>query len=293
MQNQLTVLVTGATGTQGGAVARELLAAGHRVRALTRRPEGAAAIALAKAGASAVRGDFDDEASLTSAAAGADAVFVMGTPFEVDTETETRQSIALIDAARAAGVPHVVYTSVAGALDDTGIPHVESKARVERHLTSVDDTATVVAPAAFLGDLASASYLPGLQDGQYGFALPAETSLQQVAVADLGVFGRLAIENRDRFAGRRVEIASVAATGSRVTAKLSEWLGREIRYVEVPIEAVREQMGADGVAMVEWFRAGGYTIDIPALHATYPEIEWPGSRPVSRTFQSRFRRFRG
>lgn len=274
MNDRITVLVTGATGTQGGAVARELLANGHHVRALTRRPDSAAARALADVGASPVRGDFDDAALLERAADGADAVFVMGTPFEVDTETETRQSIAMIDAARAAGVSHIVYTSVAGALDDTGIPHFESKALVERHLRSVDESATVVAPAAFLGDLTSPWFLPGLQEGQYAFALPADLPLQQVAVADIGAFGRLVIENRERFAGARVEIASVAATGAEAAGKLSEWLGREIRYVEIPIDAIRGQMGDDGVAMVEWFRAGGYTIDVPGLHAAYPEVAW-------------------
>lgn len=274
MNDQLTVLVTGATGTQGGAVARELLADGHDVRALTRNPDGAAARVLADEGASPVGGDFDDASSLERAAEGSDAVFVMGTPFEVDTEAETRQSIAMIDAARAAGVPHVVYTSVASALDDTGIPHFESKARVERHLRAVDESATVIAPAAFLGDLTSPWYLPGLQDGQYAFALPADVPLQQVTVADLGAFGKLVIENRARFAGARVELASVTASGSEVVARLSEHLGRDIRYVEVPLESVREQMGADGAAMVEWFRAGGYTIDVPALHAAYPEIDW-------------------
>ncbi|UYM03588.1 NmrA/HSCARG family protein [Solicola gregarius] len=274
MSEQMTVLVTGATGTQGGAVARELLAHGHNVRALTRRVDSDAARAIADRGAALVEGDFDDPTSLQSAASGVDAAFVMGTPFETDTENETRQSIAVIDAARAAGVPHLVYTSVASALDETGIPHFESKARVERHLRTVDPSATVIAPAAFLGDLASPWYLPGLRSGQYAFALPADVPLQQVTVADLGAFGRLAIEERERFAGARVEIASVTATGAEVAGKLSGWLDREIQYVEIPLDAVREQMGDDGLAMVEWFRAGGYTVDVPALHGAYPEIKW-------------------
>ncbi|UPK75738.1 NmrA/HSCARG family protein [Nocardioidaceae bacterium SCSIO 66511] len=274
MTDELTVLVTGATGTQGGAVARELLARGHKVRAMTRRVESERAAALAESGATLVPGDFEDVDSLRRAAAGSDAAFIMGTPFEVDTETETRQSIAAIDAVREAEVPHLVYTSVASALDNTGIPHFESKAEVERHLQSVEPNAAVIAPTAFLGDLTSSWYAPGLRSGTYTFALPADVPLQHVTVADIGAFARLVIEDADRFAGTRTELASVTTTGGEIAARLSGWLGTQIRFVEIPIDVVREQMGADGLAMFEWFRAGGFTIDVERLHAAYPEIKW-------------------
>lgn len=274
MSTNLSILVSGSTGNQGGAVARELLGSGHHVRALSRNPGSDAAQALAGLGAEVVSGDFDDDASLRRAADGVDAVFVMGTPFGTDPRTETRQSIGLIDAADGQGVPHIVYTSVASALDDTGIPHFESKALVERHLQTLGGSHTVVAPAAFLGDLTSPWFMPGLLEGRYAFALPGDVPLQQVALPDIAAFVALVLENRDRFAGERVELASAESTGAQVAAKLTVRLGREVRYEETPLQAVRDHLGDDGVKMIEFFRSGGYTIDIPELHRAYPEVKW-------------------
>src|SRR5438045_3946848 len=122
MSQKLTVVVTGATGKQGGAVARSLLARGHEVRAVTRRPDSANATQLASAGASLVGASLEDTAALIKALEGATSLFAMTTPFEKGTAAETRQGVSAADAARAAGV-HLVYTSVASADRQTGIPH--------------------------------------------------------------------------------------------------------------------------------------------------------------------------
>lgn len=274
MSEPLTVLVTGATGNQGGAVARELVARGHRVRAVTRRPDSDQAQALAGLGVDVRRGDFDDAGSLTAAATGADAAFLMGTPFEADPETETRQTIAAADAILAAGVPRLVYSSVASALDHTGIPHFESKAEVERALAARQAPVTVLAPVAFLGDLTTEWYQSSLREGRYAFALPADRPLQQIVLADLASFAALVFEDPDRFAGRRIELASVEATGAEVTARLSAALGRPIDYQEIPLKVIESQLGDDGLRMINFFRAGGYTVDLATLHRDHPEVGW-------------------
>src|SRR2546422_2649603 len=102
MSAKLTVLVTGATGKQGGHLVRELLARGHSIRALTRKPDSPAAAALAQRGVTMVPGDFEDQQSLERAARGVDTVFAMSTPYERGADTETRE-----------GITHLVYTSVA------------------------------------------------------------------------------------------------------------------------------------------------------------------------------------
>ncbi|NUT36517.1 MAG: NmrA/HSCARG family protein [Hamadaea sp.] len=264
------VLVTGATGAQGGAVARELLQRGRAVRAMTRDTTKPAAKELAALGAEVVAGDFDDPAGLRAAATGAAAVFAMGTPFEVDPETETRQGIALLDAVHAAGVGHIVYTSVASALDGTGIPHFESKALVEQHLSTLDTPWTVIAPVAYLDNLVSPWTAPAIAQGTYAFPLPADVPLQQVAVADIAAFAALVVQEPERFAGKRVELASTEHTGTEVAAALSRWLGRPVAYAETGIDPDNE----DFQRMVEFFRRGGYTVDLPALHAAYPEVRW-------------------
>lgn len=263
------ILVTGATGKQGGAVARKLLAGGHPVRALTRDPHKPAAEALARLGAEVVTGDFDDPHTLRRAAAGTSAVFVMSTPFE-DLDAEARQGIALVDAADQAGTGHIVYTSVASALDGTGIPHFDTKAAVERHLATLDTPSTVIAPVAFLENLLSPWSLPGLAEGRYAFPLPADVPLQQVAIADIAAFATLVLSEPDRFAGQRIELASVAHTGHEVASALGRQLGREMTYVELP--AVSGNYDTD--TMLRFFREGGYGVNIPALRAAYPRIGW-------------------
>lgn len=264
------ILVTGATGQQGGAVVRALLQRGRAVRALTRDPAKPAAKELAALGAEVLAGDFDDAASLRAAATGAASVFAMGTPFEADPETETRQGIALLDAVDEAGVGHIVYTSVASALDGTRIPHFDSKALVERHLTTLDTPWTVIAPVAFLDNLSSPWVAPAIAQGTYAFPLPADVPLQQVAVADIAAFAALVVQQPERFAGQRIELASVEHSGAEVAAALTRWLGRPVAYAEAPVDPDND----DYQQMVRFFREGGYTVDIPALRRAYPEVRW-------------------
>ncbi|HEY3447585.1 MAG TPA: NmrA family NAD(P)-binding protein, partial [Myxococcales bacterium] len=149
MTKLLEVLVTGATGKQGGAVAHRLLERGHRVRALTRRLDSPAARALAEEGATLVQGTLDDRASLDRAIGGVDAVFSMTTPFEAGIEAEICQGKTTADAAKAAGA-FLVFTSVGSADKKTGIPHVESKRAVEEHIARIGARAAILRPVYFM-----------------------------------------------------------------------------------------------------------------------------------------------
>src|SRR5262249_7374287 len=121
MPQSKLVLVTGATGKQGGAVVEALLTRGHQVRALTRNSASPAANRLREQGVEIAVGDFTDHDSLVRATRGADAVYAMSTPYEQGAEKETAQGITITDAARAAGVAHFIYSSVASANRAPGI----------------------------------------------------------------------------------------------------------------------------------------------------------------------------
>src|SRR2546430_13591717 len=153
MSGNLNVLVTGATGKQGGHLVRELLARGHSIRALTRKPESAGAAAVAARGVTVVTGDFEDQGSLERAARGVDTVFAMSTPFESGAKTETREGINIVRAASAVGVSHLVYSSVAGADRATSIPHFDSKFEVEKEIPRGGVPFTVLAAGVFFGEL--------------------------------------------------------------------------------------------------------------------------------------------
>ncbi len=214
MSNMLTVLVTGATGKQGGAVARLLLKKGHRVRALTRKPDSLAAQELKRLGVELATGNFEDRASVERAANSADAVFAMSTR-EAGSEIEIRQGITVADAAKVAGTRHLVFTSVGSADRRTGIPHFESKYKVEQHIQSLAIPHTIIGPVFFMENLLSPWWLPGLQEGKLAMALPASRGLQQVALDDIAGFAVLAMERREQFLGKRFDFASDKVTGPR------------------------------------------------------------------------------
>src|SRR6516225_7484598 len=186
MAQSKLVLVTGATGKQGGACVEALLTRGHQVRALTRNSASPAANRLRERGVEITVGDFSDRDSLMRAARGADAVYAMSTPYEQGAEKETAQGITITDAARAARVGHFVYSSVASANRGTGIGHFDGKYTVEKHLQASGVPYTIVAPVFFMENLLQPWTLPSLRQGKLTMALPASRLLQQITVADTG-----------------------------------------------------------------------------------------------------------
>lgn len=273
MSDNRLVLVTGATGQQGGSVARRLLEGGFRVRGITRNIESDAATELTGLGAEMVRAEFTDAGSLSVALEGVDAVFAMTTPFEAGVDAETAQGVALVDAAAAAGVDHIVYSSVASADKATGIPHFDSKYRVEEHLAASDLRWSVIAPVYFMGNLFFPDMLNALKDGTYAIALPADRSLQQIAIEDIGAFAAHVLANPEEFAGKRIDIAGDELSSRESADVLSGILGKPISVVEVPIEGVRS-FSEDFALMYEWFASVGYVADVDRLRSSYPEVGW-------------------
>ena len=270
---KLNVLVTGATGKQGGHLVRELLARGHSIRALTRKPDSPAAAALAQHGVTIVTGNFEDQKSLERAARGVDTVFAMSTPFESGAKTETREGINIVRAASAVGVPHLVYASVAGADRASGIPHFDSKFEVEKEIRRSGVPFTIVAPVFFMENFLADWMAAGIVRGSIAMALPATRRLQQIAVADIAQFNALVIERRESFLGKRIDIASDEVTSATAAAAISEASGRRIEYTALPIDAVRQQ-NEDLARMFEWFDRVGYDADIVGLRSLYPEVDW-------------------
>jgi uncharacterized protein YbjT (DUF2867 family) len=150
MEHEQVIAVLGATGRQGGAVARHLLADGRRVLALTRTPESQASGALRSAGAEVVRCDMDDVNSLLRAFTGAYGVYSVQNPMIAGHDGEIRQGRNVADAAKAAGVKHVVYGSAGPGLRGTGVDSWDSKLIITEHLRASGIPLTVLRPTAFM-----------------------------------------------------------------------------------------------------------------------------------------------
>lgn len=273
------ILITGATGKQGGAVARELLAAGRRVRAMTRHPESDHAKELESLGAEVVQGDLDDASSLERALAGAWGAYAVQNTWEAGVEREEVQGKRFADAARKAGVQHYVYSSVGSAERKTGIPHFDNKARVEDHVRSLGFPSwVIIRPVFFMENLLSPDNLAAIGNGQLPLGIKPSTPLQMIAVADIGKYGKLAFEEPERLAGRAFDIAGDELTIPQVTEIISKLVRHPVSHLQVPISEIRK-FSEDLAIMLEWFDAVGYDVHIPSTSKEFgiratPFTEW-------------------
>jgi len=267
-KNEQKILVTGATGRQGGAVVRQLLLSGFPVRALTRNPDRPAVRALAEKGVEICRGDFNDRSSLTRAVAGCQGVFSVQNFFEGGFEAEVVHGKLLADAAKAAKVKHFVYTSVAGAERHSGIPHFESKWLIEQHIRSLSLPCTIFRPVTFMESFIAFNFL---QDGKLVIALPPETKLQVISARDIGVFVAQAFNDPDDFIGREIEIAGDELTMPELAKLFSQALGEPVTYRQLPLEEL--QASSEELAlMFKWFQTKGTIADIELLRQLHPGL---------------------
>jgi len=259
MAENKVILVTGATGKQGGALISELAGTGWTLRAMTRHPEGEAAQKLRGMGSDIVAGDLDDATSLKKALAGAWGVFGVQNTWEAGVEREEEQGKRLAQLAKDAGVQHYVYASVGSAHRRTGIPHFDNKMRVEDTVRSLGFPSYVIyRPVFFMENLTTPWFLNG--DTMYSTLDPA-TVLQMIAVTDIGKYAARAFTDAERRNGRAFDIAGDARTLPETVDVLGRAFGRTIKYVRIPLAEVRKN-SEDFALMLDWFDKVGYNADI-------------------------------
>lgn len=267
------ILVTGATGHQGGATARHLLKNGWAVHCLVRDPNKPAAKALAKAGATLVQGDFNDRASLDRALKNCYGLFSVQTPVEAGVRTEIEEGNRIADAAKAAGVKHTIYTSVAGADKRTNIPFFDSKLKIEQHIKSIGLPATVLRPVFFMENFIDYWHPVEQQDGTQtlSLALKPDKKLQLIAVDDIGAFAALVFDHPEEYISKTIELAGDELTMTEVANAWGRMTGQSVKFVEQPIDQLRRS-NRDYATMFEWFNKQGYTSDIRALKSKFPAL---------------------
>src|SRR5579875_3300369 len=218
------ILVTGATGHQGGAALRHLRTKGFPVRALTRDPDKLAAGALRAEGAELVRGDLHDIDSIRRALDGVYGVYSVQN-WQEGAESEVRQGINLADAANRADVSHFVYSSVGSADKNTGIPHFDSKFRVEEHIRGTGLAYTIVRPVFFMENWLGMR--GGIERGTLALPLRPETRLQMIAVDDIGAFVEMAFSKPGKWRNRAIDIAGDDLSMSEIAEAFGRVSGRE------------------------------------------------------------------
>jgi len=258
------ILVFGATGTHGGAVARALLGAGHSITAFVRDPRSPRALALEQDGARLAVGDLGEPSSVRRALDGMQAAYAVTTPFDGGPEEEVRQGEQIIAAATQVRLPWLMLASVASATD-ANVPHFRSKARIEELLKESTLAWTVVAPSYFYENVLSSA--EAIREGRLPLALPPQTPLQQVALADLGALVAAILARPAEHIGERIEVAGDDPTPEAMAAAIG------VRHEQL-LPAQLEQRSPDLAAMYSFLARDGYAVDIHALRQRYPEIRW-------------------
>ncbi|MEM9795433.1 MAG: NmrA/HSCARG family protein [Pseudomonadota bacterium] len=278
-----TIVVFGATGKQGGAVidALEDGPTAWHVKAVTRDAGSANARALAARKVTLVAGDMDDVTGLTNAMEGAEGVFSVQANFENDHDgREIRFGQNVVNAARKAGVSHLVYGSVGGAERDTGVPHFVSKRQIERHLIESGVPFTILRPASFMDNFASFAMRIVLLS-MFKTIMSPHTKLQLVATKDIGRFAARAFEHPTSHRGRQIELAGDALTVPEIIRTLRQGGVKPTFALRLPSFVVGK-LPADFPIMVQWFEDQGFNADIDALRGDDPQLmtlaDWTEAR---------------
>lgn len=266
-----TVLVTGATGRQGGAVVEHMRRQGWNLRALTRNPAGMGAAELRRQGVEVVQGDLEAPESLEAAVRGVYGVYSVQDFWSVGAKREVQQGRNLADAARKAGVEHFVYSSVGGAERNSGIPHWESKWEIEKHIRKLGLPATMLRPVAFMENYYVEQVEIGILKGKLRDPVRAVKPYQTIAADDIGGFVALAFKYPREFIGLDLEIAGSELTNAEAAKVFSHVLDKPVKFQQMPMPLVRLLLGVEVYQMFRWFNEEGFRANIAELRRRYPE----------------------
>jgi uncharacterized protein YbjT (DUF2867 family) len=271
MSQGTMVLVTGATGKQGGAVAHYLLATGFRVRILARTPSKPAAVALQEKGAEVVPGDMEDISSLRLAVAGADGVFSVQNYWEkgVGAAGEIRQARNLADAAKQAGVKHFVQASVADAERAPGVEHFECKWEIEQYIDQIGLPRTFLGEVFFMESFLEkgGSMILPLLSG----TLEKTTRLHMLSVEDIGAIATVVFQNPERYIGRKIVIAGDRLTVDEMRQTYERVTGRKAKRWSFP-SFVARLLSAEGYRQLQWNNNPGWQFSLDEVRGIGVEL---------------------
>ncbi|MCP1634743.1 NmrA/HSCARG family protein [Kerstersia gyiorum] len=265
-----SILVLGATGRQGGSVAKALLKARWPVRAFVQDPSEPASIALREAGAELVQGALQETDVIASAMKDIHGVFCV-MPANLSAEDEVRYGTRVADLAAKFRVDHFIYSSGASAGDElTGVPRFDAKPRIEAHVRKLPLAATIVRPMIFMEMLVRPGF--GLDEGRLVSLIQRDHSIQLTAVQDIGKIVAAMFADKARFAGKTLKIASDRVTGRELEAAFSEAAGRPITYTRFPDEVLAAN--ADLAHMASSLEDGPLAerVDLDLMREINPEL---------------------
>jgi uncharacterized protein YbjT (DUF2867 family) len=249
-----------------------LARAGKKVRALTREPGSGAARQLAASGIPVVAGDLNDAGSLRHAVQGIDVVFAM-TVITDPPQLEAEHGAAIVAATRSAGTPMLVFSSAAMADTGTGIPSLEAKAQVERHVLAAHPGNMVLGPAGFFDMVLQPESLAALADGTLVDGLPAGLPMPGLALDDYGRMVNAIIDSPRNLPARRLDLGCDTSTGASRAQALTAELDRPVTYRQLPLPVV-QSISTYWYLLLEWMIRTEPRIDTELPRRLWTATKW-------------------
>jgi uncharacterized protein YbjT (DUF2867 family) len=283
-----TIVVTGATGLQGGAVARRLLQDGWHVHGLTRNAASKQAQALRALGAEIVQGDMAEAASLRRAFEGAYGIYSVQNPFIGGPEAEVRQGKNVAEVAKEVGVEHLVYGSAGTGRKGTGVPSWETKLQIEDHMRALGLPLTILRPTAFMELMTHKKFFPPVAAWQVMPKLMGSSRrLPWLCTEDLGVIGARAFADPHSLVGRDLTLSSDVRSLDECRSIYREVMGRNPRRLPVPVWLFQRFgfVGKDLTTMWRWLRTGHVDLDTSPTRTIHPDAltvgDWLGKQKAA------------
>jgi Predicted nucleoside-diphosphate-sugar epimerases len=269
-----TVLVTGATGNQGGAVARNLAENNFKVKALTRDPGSSKAQKLQHPNIEYVRGDLNDIGSYAGYLQGLDAVFSVQSLEHTD-NAEIKQGLGLASMANESGIRHFIYSSTTGADLQTGIPHWESKWVIENHIKQIGLPYTILRPASLYENFLIPQVKSRILKGKLVTPVKKNKIQQFVGAEEIGKMNVRILKDPIKYMNITITIATEEMNNEQVVGIFSEVMGVPIKYQQLPSIIVRLAMGKNLYKMFSWINENNavFIKDLQAFRNEYPSME--------------------
>ena len=269
-----TIVVTGATGLQGGAVTRHLLKDGWHVRGLTRNAASKQAQALRSLGVEVVQGDMTEAVSLRPVIEGAHGIYSVQNPYISGPEAEVRQGKNVADVAKDVGVEHLVYGSAGIGRKGTGVPSWETKLQIEDHIRALELPLTILRPMAFMELMTHKKFYPAVGVWHVMPTLMGSSrSVVWLCTDDLGVIAARAFAAPQSFVGRDLALASDVQSLDECRSIYREVMGWNPRRFPMPVWLFKRFgfVGRDLTTMWQWLRTGAVDLDTTSTRAIHPD----------------------
>ena len=272
MENK-TIFVTGGSGKVGGPVALSLINKGFNVRVLARKPSSPTIQHLKSLGAEIIEGDLNHRETFEDSLRNVDGLFCV-LSYDYGVAKEIRQGFLITNLAKEHNIGHIIYSSAIGVDTNSGIPHWESKFKIENHIKELGLPYTIIRPTSFYENFLIPQVRSRILKGTLSTPIGANVVQQFNSARDLGDICANIFLNPDPYLGKTITVAAEEMDMNKVTETFGEVMGRKMKYQQLPMLLTRLFMGKGNAQMFKWVNTNDarFVKNLEAFKKEYPQM---------------------